>query len=136
MGNIGERYLISKFGGQKCNSETSWKTLYNKMLKAKVLIQGYIKANLPFFTSVKYQVFLSHSLCLLRLYFRYIRLVRRKIFSLLGFTHRFFCWLCYSKFVNIVEGFSLERGMLCRISANFYSYCSTPQEGQKSLRAS
>ena len=35
----------------------SGKILYNKMLKAKVLIQGYIKANPPFFTSVKYQFF-------------------------------------------------------------------------------
>ena len=36
---IGEKYLIFKFGGQKRNAYMSWKTLYNKMLKGKVLIQ-------------------------------------------------------------------------------------------------
>ena len=37
---IGEKYLISKFGGQNRNAEMSCKTLYNKIMKAKVLIQG------------------------------------------------------------------------------------------------
>ena len=69
---IGEKYLIFKFGGQKRNSYMSWKTLYNKMLKAKVMIQGYIEAKTQFLNSVKYQVFISESLCLFRLYFRYI----------------------------------------------------------------
>ena len=46
--NIGEKYLISKFGGKNRNAEMSWKTLYKKMLKEKVLIQGYIEETPPF----------------------------------------------------------------------------------------
>ena len=37
---IGEKYLISKFGGQNRNVDMSWEKLYNKMLKVKLLIQG------------------------------------------------------------------------------------------------
>ena len=47
---IGEKYLISKFGGKNRNAEMSWKTLYNIMIISKVLIQGYIEANPPFLT--------------------------------------------------------------------------------------
>ena len=43
--NIGEKHLISKFGGKNRNAEMSWKTLYNIMIISKVLIQGYIEAN-------------------------------------------------------------------------------------------
>ena len=46
----GEKYLIYKSGGQNKNAEISWKTLYNKMLKVKVLIQVYIEATPPFLT--------------------------------------------------------------------------------------
>ena len=41
---IREKYLIYEFGGQNRNAYMSWKTLYNKMPKEKVLIQGYIEA--------------------------------------------------------------------------------------------
>ena len=47
---IGEKDLISKFDGQNGNGEMSWKTMYKNMLKAKVLIQGWIKGNSPFVT--------------------------------------------------------------------------------------
>ena len=36
----GEKYLISKFGGQNRNTDMSLETLYKKILKVKVLIQG------------------------------------------------------------------------------------------------
>ena len=37
---IGDKYLISKFGGQNRNVDMSWEKLYKKMLKVKLLIQG------------------------------------------------------------------------------------------------
>ena len=37
---MGEKYFISKFGWQNRNVDMSWETLYKKILKVKVLIQG------------------------------------------------------------------------------------------------
>ena len=38
--NSGETCLIFKFGGQNLNADMSWKTLYKKNLKSRVLIHG------------------------------------------------------------------------------------------------
>ena len=38
-GNIGEKYLISRFCGQNWNADISWEVQYNNILKAEVLIK-------------------------------------------------------------------------------------------------
>ena len=40
---IGAKYIGAKFGGKNRNAELSWKTLYNKMMKAK----AFSSSNLP-----------------------------------------------------------------------------------------
>ena len=47
MGKIGAKYIGAKFGGKNRNAELLWKTMYNKMMKAK----AFSSSNLPSFVA-------------------------------------------------------------------------------------